>query len=172
MILMTFGMTSVLSMVIRYRLKSFQAEKVELVSPHIATFCSHIAQQTKFSESEICESSRADEQQNACHRARVSSLNLFSNLKLRNLFWYSEWNYPYPFGMGLDEMIDPGVYMCCPTPPIWPDECRAGPVVNTEYVRLVHRECPTAYAYSYDDEAGLHNCPNGISFKVTFCQNI
>lgn len=57
-----------------------------------------------------------------------------------------------------------------PTPPIWPEECRAGPVVNTQYVQLVHRDCPTAYAYSYDDEAGLHNCPNGVSFKVTFCQ--
>jgi hypothetical protein len=79
------------------------------------------------------------------------------------------WNYPPPFGLGLNEEIAPGVYLCCPTPPIWPDECRAGIIVQTQYVQLVHRECPTAYAYSYDDEAGLHNCPNGVSFKVTFC---
>lgn len=79
------------------------------------------------------------------------------------------WNYPYPFGLGLPEDIAPGVYLCCPTPPIWPEECRAGPVIYTEYVRLIHRDCPTAYSYAYDDEAGLHNCPNNIDFKVTFC---
>jgi len=79
------------------------------------------------------------------------------------------WNYPYPWGMGQDELNFPGVYLCCPTPPIWPEECRAGLVVRTQYVQLVHRECPTAYAYSYDDEAGLHNCPPNTSFRVTFC---
>jgi hypothetical protein len=81
------------------------------------------------------------------------------------------WNYPHPYGLGMDELIHPGVMLCCPTPPIWPEECRAGLVVNTQYVQLVHRDCPTAYAYSYDDEAGLHNCPNNTTFKVTFCHN-
>jgi len=80
-----------------------------------------------------------------------------------------KWNYPYPFGLGRSEVTAPGVNLCCPTPPISPNTCRAGPIVRTKYVNLVHQECPTAYAYSYDDQAGLHNCPNGVSFRVTFC---
>jgi len=80
-----------------------------------------------------------------------------------------KWNYPPPFGHGRPEDIYPGTHLCCPTPPIWPEECRAGIVVRTQYVNLIHRDCPTAYSYSYDDEAGLHNCPNGINFRVTFC---
>jgi len=79
------------------------------------------------------------------------------------------WNYPYPFGLGLPEDQYPGVMLCCPTPPIWPEECRGGPVIHTQYVQLIHRDCPTAYSYAYDDEAGLHNCPNDVSFRVTFC---
>jgi len=80
-----------------------------------------------------------------------------------------KWNYPAPFGLGRDEMEQPGVQLCCPTPPIWPDECRVGLVVRTQYVDLVHRQCPSAYSYSYDDEAGLHNCPNNVDFQVSFC---
>lgn len=79
------------------------------------------------------------------------------------------WNYPPPFGLGIDELEYPGNYLCCPTPPIWPDECRAGIIVQTDYVQLVHRDCPSAYAYSYDDEAGLHNCPTSTSFDIIFC---
>jgi hypothetical protein len=100
----------------------------------------------------------------------VGDLRLIRNGRtIKCLAPCKKWNYPPPFGHGFNEEISPGVYLCCPTPPIWPDECRAGPVVNTQYVQLVHRDCPTAYAYSYDDEAGLHNCPDGTSFKVTFC---
>lgn len=79
------------------------------------------------------------------------------------------WNYPYPFGLGQNEQNYPGNYLCCPTPPIYPDQCRAGPVVQTKYVKLVHRDCPSAYSYAYDDEAGLHNCPRDTSFDITFC---
>jgi hypothetical protein len=100
----------------------------------------------------------------------VGDLRVFRNGQaVQCLAPCKRWNYPPPYGLGLPEDIAPGVYLCCPTPPIWPEECRAGIVVNTQYVQLVHRECPTAYAYSYDDEAGLHNCPNNVSFKVTFC---
>jgi hypothetical protein len=80
-----------------------------------------------------------------------------------------KWNYPPPYGFGRDEMIPPGVDMCCPTPPIWPEQCRTGPVVNTQYVHLVHRNCPSAYSYAYDDDAGLHYCQGGVNFAVTFC---
>ena len=66
-----------------------------------------------------------------------------------------KWNYPPPYGFGRDEMDHPGVMLCCPTPPIWPETCRAGLVVDTDFVNLVHRNCPSAYAYSYDDDAGL-----------------
>lgn len=79
------------------------------------------------------------------------------------------WNWPAPLGMGRPEDSAPGVDLCCPTPPVSPAQCRGGPVVDTEYVRLVHRECPSAYAYAYDDAAGLHTCPSGTTFEVTLC---
>ncbi len=56
--------------------------------------------------------------------------------------------------------------MCCPTPPISPQQCRSGPVINTQYVQSIHRNCPTAYSYAYDDEAGLHNCPGIYFFSI------
>lgn len=80
-----------------------------------------------------------------------------------------KWNYPAPYGMGQPEDVEPGLHMCCPTPPIEPDDCRSGDVVRTEYVNLIHSACPSAYSYAYDDEAGLHDCPSGTSFAVTFC---
>ena len=42
-------------------------------------------------------------------------------------------------------------------------------VVHTSYVAAMHAMCPTAYAYSYDDAAGLHTCPSSTAFEVTFC---
>jgi hypothetical protein len=80
-----------------------------------------------------------------------------------------KWNYPPPYGLAQDELLSPGVWMCCPTPPIWSPECNAGPVVQTQYVNLVRRVCPTAYSFAYDDEAGLHHCTSNTSFDVTFC---
>jgi hypothetical protein len=70
-----------------------------------------------------------------------------------------KWNFPPPYGLGLPEIQDPGVMMCCPTPPVQPAECSNGPVIQTAYVQAVHANCPTAYSYAYDDAAGLHNCP-------------
>jgi len=102
--------------------------------------------------------------------ADVGDLRVFKNGRVvACLAPCKKWNYPPPFGIGQSEHIQPGLHLCCPTPPIYPEECRAGLVVRTKYVDLVHRTCPTAYSYSYDDEAGLHNCPNGINFHVTIC---
>ncbi|XP_021955579.1 glucan endo-1,3-beta-glucosidase [Folsomia candida] len=80
-----------------------------------------------------------------------------------------KWNYPSPYGLGKSENIEPGQHLCCPTPPVSPESCRNGIVVQTQYVNLIHKTCPSAYSYAYDDEAGLHNCPNDVSFTVTFC---
>ncbi len=97
-----------------------------------------------------------------------------------------KWRYPAPYGMDLAESQDPGLHLCCPTP-IDPasgncnaahgcmtaDACRASndplSVTHTEFVKRVHARCPTAYAYSYDDAAGLHACPANTGFRVVFC---
>jgi len=42
-------------------------------------------------------------------------------------------------------------------------------VTHTEYVQRIHARCPTAYAYAYDDVAGLHACPADTGFRVVFC---
>jgi hypothetical protein len=97
-----------------------------------------------------------------------------------------KWNYPAPWGLGQNESADPGLHLCCPTP-IDPSSgqcteanacmtsgaCRdaADPVsvVHTQYVAAMHAMCPSAYSYSYDDAAGLHNCPSDTGFEVIFC---
>jgi hypothetical protein len=97
-----------------------------------------------------------------------------------------EWNYPAPYGLGMPEGQDPGLHVCCPTPIdpasgnctpahgcMTPAACRATSdplsVTHSQYVQLVHARCPTAYAYSYDDAAGLHACPADTGFRVVFC---
>ena len=100
----------------------------------------------------------------------VGDLRVFSNGKVvACLSPCKKWNFPPPYGLGLPETQSPGDFLCCPTPPIDPLTCRAGPVVGSQYVNLIHQVCPTAYSYSYDDEAGLHNCPGETSFDVTIC---
>jgi len=79
------------------------------------------------------------------------------------------WNFPAPYGLGRDEHQDPGVMFCCPTPPISSQQCSSGPVINTQYVQLVRKNCPSAYSYAYDDFAGLHTCSGDTSFVVTLC---
>jgi hypothetical protein len=97
-----------------------------------------------------------------------------------------KWSYPAPYGLGKSESADPGLHLCCPTPIdpasgqctadrgcISPDQCRspADPrsVEHTDYVAAIRRMCPSAYSYSYDDDAGLHACPSTVGFEVTFC---
>jgi len=57
---------------------------------------------------------------------------------------------------------------CCPTPPISPDVCRAGPGASSGYTSLAHAQCPQTYAYAYDDARGLFACPAGVRYEVTF----
>ena len=57
---------------------------------------------------------------------------------------------------------------CCATPPISPEQCSAGPVAETKFVKAVHRLCPSVYAYAYDDGMGLAQCPAGTVYDVTF----
>lgn len=80
-----------------------------------------------------------------------------------------KWNYSKPYGMQKSEKVGAGLHLCCPTPPVSSKQCTAGPVTKTKYVNLIHRDCPTAYSYAYDDHAGLHNCPNPTNFKINIC---
>lgn len=90
-----------------------------------------------------------------------------NNAKVACLSPCKKWNYPAPYGFGRDEQQDPGRMLCCPKP-VTPEDCRRGIVTQTKYVDLVHRDCPSAYSYSYDDEHALHNCPANTSFMVKF----
>lgn len=60
------------------------------------------------------------------------------------------------------------LWYCCPTPPMSSPQCQAGPVAQTDYTQLVHRQCPQVYAYAYDDGTGLWNCNAGAKYEVTF----
>ncbi len=57
----------------------------------------------------------------------------------------------------------------CPTPPISPEQCMAGPADRTDYRNMIHSHCET-YAYPYDDGVGLSSCPaaTNLSYEVTF----
>jgi Thaumatin family len=57
--------------------------------------------------------------------------------------------------------------MCCGS--LTPEQCRAGPVVNTSYVQLVNQRCPLVYAYSYDDSRGLHTCAGDTNIVISYC---
>lgn len=111
----------------------------------------------------------------ACPQNEISGigdLRVFRNGKVVGcLSPCKKWNYPPPYGLGKPETIEPGVHMCCPTPPIQPQQCSSGPVIQTAFVQSVHQNCPSAYSYAYDDAAGLHNCPGETSFDVTLCPN-
>ncbi len=57
----------------------------------------------------------------------------------------------------------------CPTPPISPEQCMAGPADSTDYRNMIHSHCET-YAYPYDDGVGLSSCPaaTNVTYEVTF----
>jgi hypothetical protein len=80
-----------------------------------------------------------------------------------------KWTWPTPLGDGKTEQDAVGAAMCCPNPPVSSEQCNAGDVVKTQYVKLVHEECPSAYSFAFDDQGGSHDCPNGTSFTVTLC---
>jgi hypothetical protein len=45
------------------------------------------------------------------------------------------------------------------------------PAPEQSYVTDIHNSCPGEYAYAYDDANGLHTCPTGSNYTVTFCPN-
>jgi len=57
----------------------------------------------------------------------------------------------------------------CPSPPITPAQCSAGPAARTQYTNMIHTKCQT-YAYPYDDAFGLASCPaaTDLRYEVTF----
>lgn len=59
---------------------------------------------------------------------------------------------------------------CCPTPPITPDQCSAGPAARSSYALSVHtiQQCDS-YTYAYDDAKGLARCGAQTQFEVTLC---
>jgi hypothetical protein len=45
------------------------------------------------------------------------------------------------------------------------------PAAEQSFVTNIHNACPGEYAYAYDDANGLHTCPTGSNYTVTFCPN-
>ena len=43
------------------------------------------------------------------------------------------------------------------------------PAAEQSFVADIHNSCPGEYAYAYDDANGLHTCPTGSNYTVTFC---
>jgi hypothetical protein len=90
-------------------------------------------------------------------------------------------NYPPPTGFGMSESEEPTLFMCCPTPLsfsnctpengcVTPSACRAGPIVNTQYVAAIHEMVPNSYAFSYDDAVGLFSCPSDkVKYQFELC---
>ncbi|WP_158617532.1 hypothetical protein [Legionella sp. km772] len=62
---------------------------------------------------------------------------------------------------------------CCPTPPVTPGVCSAGPAANSSYSLSVHtgQQCD-AYTYAYDDAKGLARCGSQTQFEITFCPKL
>jgi len=59
---------------------------------------------------------------------------------------------------------------CCPTPPVSPEACRAGPVTRTQFLQVVQEKCPGAYGYAYDDKNGLLRCSSDTQYVlIYFC---
>ena len=61
-------------------------------------------------------------------------------------------------------------WYACPSPPISPEQCMAGPAAVTRYTTMIHSICNNTYAYAYDDVAGLLTCPaaTDLRYEVTF----
>jgi hypothetical protein len=43
------------------------------------------------------------------------------------------------------------------------------PASAQSYINNIHSACPGEYAYAYDDAVGLHTCPTGAAYTITFC---
>jgi hypothetical protein len=80
---------------------------------------------------------------------------------------YSQWN----AGFQTYPPQDPhAMWYACPTPPITPEQCSAGPANSTQYRNVIHAKCQNTYAYAYDDTFGLATCPaaTNMRYEVTF----
>lgn len=71
---------------------------------------------------------------------------------------------------GLNPESEQSKMYCCPTPPVTPSECIAGPGGNNIYTQSIHQtqKCD-AYAYAYDDADSLSHCDSQTRFEVVFC---
>jgi hypothetical protein len=71
---------------------------------------------------------------------------------------------------GLSPQSPEAQMYCCPTPPISPGVCSAGPAARSSYALSVHsnQQCD-AYTYAYDDAKGLARCGSQTQFEITFC---
>jgi len=77
-----------------------------------------------------------------------------------------KWQNDFAHGRrGDDDFVSP---YCCPTPPQSPQQCRDGPIKDTQYVQAVHRNCPGTYSYAYDDAMGLYKCNAATNYHVFF----
>merc|ERR1740129_1969310 len=77
-----------------------------------------------------------------------------------------KWQNDFAHGKrGDDNFVSP---YCCPTPPQSPEQCRAGPIGETQYVQAVHTNCPGTYSYAYDDAMGLYKCNAATNYNVFF----
>jgi hypothetical protein len=72
------------------------------------------------------------------------------------------------FGQGLPATDGKVAPYCCPTPPMSPQACRAGPVRHTQFVQNMHKMCAGVYGYAYDDGMGLLRCSPQTKYIVTF----
>lgn len=59
---------------------------------------------------------------------------------------------------------------CCPTPPVSPEQCSAGPAARSAYAQSVHtvQQCDS-YTYAYDDAKGLARCGSQTKFEIILC---
>jgi len=80
--------------------------------------------------------------------------------------------YPTYGGFGLSNTGTEAAMYCCPTPPVSPSECSAGPVETTQYVARVRSMCGgTVYTYAYDDGDGLRQCSGATKVRLIIGPN-
>jgi Thaumatin family len=80
---------------------------------------------------------------------------------------FSQWNAGFATYPPSDAHAE---WYACPTPPITPAQCSAGPASTTAYRNVIHSKCTNTYAYAYDDTFGLATCPAAanMTYEVTF----
>jgi len=57
---------------------------------------------------------------------------------------------------------------CCAGADGTPGVCNAGPILQTQYVKMSKSKCPAAYSYAYDDKTATIICTTTTQYKVTF----